>query len=118
MTKNSYYCDCNIIHSEVVDSVKNKMLSGKTFEQITIFAKALSDQTRIKIVWALFIHEMCVCDIANLLNMTKSAVSHQLRELRLAKLVACRKQGKTVFYSLADEHVENFLINAKEHVEE
>lgn len=116
MTKNGYYCDCNVIHSDVVEHVKSKMLSKSEFEQITIFAKALSDQTRIKIAWALFNHEMCVCDLANLLSMTKSAISHQLRELRLAKLVTCKKVGKTVYYSIADKHVANFLINSKEHI--
>ncbi len=118
MTKNGYYCDCNVIHSEIVEKVESKMLPKEEFEQITIFAKALADQTRIKIVWALFNNEMCVCDLANLLSMTKSAISHQLRELRLAKLVSFKKNGKTVYYSLSDKHVENFLINASEHVKE
>ncbi len=118
MTKNSYYCDCNTIHRDTVAKVENKMLTSAEFDAITKFAKALGDKTRIKIAWALYNNEMCVCDIANLLSMTKSAVSHQLRELRLANLVDCRRNGKTVYYSLADDHVSNFLKNAQEHIKE
>ncbi len=116
MPKNNYSCDCNIIHDDVVSKVKNNMLNDYEFDSITKFAKALADKTRIKIAWALFNNEMCVCDIANLLSMTKSAVSHQLRELRLANLVSYNRVGKTVYYSLADEHVSNFLKNAHEHI--
>ncbi len=118
MTKNEYYCDCAIIHNDVVHNVKQKMLSTENFEEITKFFKTLGDLTRVKICWAIFNHEMCVCDIANLLSMTKSAISHQLRELRLAKLVKARKSGKSVYYSLDDEHVSNFIINALEHIKE
>lgn len=118
MTKNEFYCDCTIIHEDVVNFVKQKMLSKEDFDEITKFFKTMGDSTRVKICWAIYNHEMCVCDIANLLSMTKSAISHQLRELRLAKLVKSRKNGKTVYYSLDDEHVSNFIKNALEHVKE
>ena len=76
------------------------------------------DSTRIKILYALFESEMCVCDIAQLLNMTQSAISHQLRSLKQSKLVKYRREGKTVFYSLADAHVRTIINQGLEHVEE
>ena len=118
MTKNEFYCDCSIIHEDVVKKVKSHMLPENDFAEITKFFKTMGDQTRVKICWAIYNHDMCVCDIAHRLSMTKSAISHQLRELRLAKLVRCRKTGKTVYYALDDEHVSNFIKNALEHVKE
>ena len=118
MTKNEFYCDCTILHADVVEKVKNKMLKPNEFDEVTKFFKTIGDSTRIRIMWALYNHEMCVCDLANLLSMTKSAISHQLRELRLSKLVSFRKSGKTVFYSLADGHVTSSIKNALEHVRE
>ncbi len=118
MTKNEFYCDCTIIHSDVLECVKTKMLDKSEFDGITKFFKTIGDSTRVQILWALYNHEMCVCDLANLLSMTKSAISHQLRELRLANLVKFRKSGKTVYYSLADDHVTNLIINALNHIKE
>jgi len=80
--------------------------------------KIFGDSTRIKILYALFESEMCVCDIAQLLNMTQSAISHQLRSLKQSKLVKYRREGKTVFYSLADAHVRTIINQGLEHVEE
>lgn len=118
MTKNEFYCDCTIIHEDVLIEVKNQMLDVSEFNKITKFFKTIGDSTRVKIMWALYKHEMCVCDLANLLSMTKSAISHQLRELRMAKLVSFNKVGKTVYYSLADDHVTSSILNALEHVRE
>lgn len=118
MTKNEFYCDCSIIHEDVVNFTKKKMLGDDEFKKITEFLKTLGDFTRVKICWALLNHEMCVCDIANLLSMTKSAISHQLRELRLQKLVKCRKDGKTVYYSLDDEHVSTTIKSVLVHIRE
>lgn len=118
MTKNEFYCDCSIIHDDVVNFTKSKMLNNDEFKKVSEFLKTLGDFTRVKICWALLNHEMCVCDIANLLSMTKSAISHQLRELRLQNLVKCRKESKTVYYSLADEHVSSTIKNVLEHVRE
>ena len=83
-------------------------------EEFNIFG----DSTRINILYALFESEMCVCDIAQLLNMTQSAISHQLRSLKQSKLVKYRREGKTVFYSLADAHVRTIINQGLEHVEE
>ncbi len=82
------------------------------------FFKVLGDSTRSKIIWALDEHEMCVCDLAVLLGMTKSAISHQLRSLREANLVINRREGKNVFYSLADDHVKQIFEKGLEHIRE
>lgn len=118
MTKNEFYCDCTILHADVVEKVKKNMLKESEFNDITKFFKTIGDNTRVRIMWALYNHEMCVCDLANLLSMTKSAISHQLRELRLSNLVCFKRQGKTVFYSLSDDHVTSSIKNALEHIRE
>ena len=118
MSKNKYCCDCNIIHQEVLDNTKGKMLKDNEFSVIANYFKALGDNTRIRIIWALYNNEMCVCDLSNLLNMSISSISHQLRELKINKLIKSRKVGKTVYYSLTDKHVENFVKNALEHIAE
>ena len=84
--------------------------------RVTTFFKVIGDNTRFRILWALNQNEMCVCDIANLLSMTKSAISHQLSVLRKANLVSFRREGKTVYYSLADEHVKNMLDAGVSHI--
>ena len=109
-------CDCDVIHTDTVEKVKTKMLSDETLMDISDFYKAFSDSTRLKIINALNICEMCVCDISVLLNMTKSAVSHQLKVLRTAKLVRAEKKGKNVYYALDDNHVKMILEKALEHV--
>lgn len=111
-------CDCEILHKDIVDTVKQNILDNKTLLDITEFYKAFSDSTRIKIINALDIHEMCVCDISVLLNMTKSAVSHQLKYLKDKDIVKCKKQGKVVFYSLADQHVKQLFEICHEHIQE
>ena len=95
-------CDCNSIHQDVIDTVKDHMLSDKKIDNLANFYKIFSDTTKIKILWALDVHEMCVCDLAVLTNMTKSAISHQLRALKEANLVKYRRDGKNVYYALAD----------------
>ena len=102
-------CDCNVIHEDVVEQVSGMMPPGKDFLELSNLYKAFSDLTRVKILWALHCHEMCVCDLAALLNMTKSAVSHQLKTLRMGNLVGFQKQGKVVYYSLADDHVKSIF---------
>jgi len=111
-------CDCEMIHEEVVDKVKNMMPPGKDFYDLANLYKMFSDNTRVRILWALNCHEMCVCDLAVLLNMTKSAISHQLKSLRLANLVKYEKQGKVVYYSLADSHVKDIFEKGFEHIHE
>lgn len=118
MAKIEYICDCEVIHEEVVDEVKKKMPEEHILYDLADFFKVFSDSTRVKIMWALDESEMCVCDLAVLLNMTKSAISHQLRSLRNANLVKFRKQGKIVYYSLADEHVQDIFEKGLEHIRE
>ena len=109
-------CDCNFIHDEIVGKVKNKMPEDEKLYDLADLFKVFGDTTRIKIIYALFEEEMCVCDIADLLNMTQSAISHQLSVLRKANLVSFRREGKTVYYSLADEHVKNMLDAGVSHI--
>jgi len=111
-------CDCDVIHSEIVEDVKQHMPDEEELYDLADFYKIFGDSTRIKILWALDRSEMCVCDIAVLLNMTKSAVSHQLKTLRQEKLVKYHREGKTAIYSLLDEHVKNILEIGLEHIRE
>lgn len=116
MSKNEFVCDCNVIHHEVVTKVKEVMPEDYTFNNLANFFKILGDKTRTKIIFALEQNEMCVCDIANLLGMTKSAISHQLATLKKAKIVKCRKVLKQVYYSLDDEHVSLVFKIGLEHI--
>jgi ArsR family transcriptional regulator len=114
----SAVCDCDVIHAEVVEKVRHYMPEEEVLYDLADFFKVFGDSTRIKILWALDREEMCVCDLAVLLNMTKSAISHQLKSLRQEKLVKYRRDGKNAFYSLQDEHVKNILEIGLEHIEE
>lgn len=116
MPKNEYMCDCNIIHKEAVANVLNKLPSTTTFENLAKLFKLIGDPTRCRILFALDNEEMCVCDIANVLKMTKSAVSHQLRLLRQSQIVKTRKSGKEVYYTLDDEHIQRLFEIALEHI--
>jgi DNA-binding transcriptional ArsR family regulator len=115
-------CECTVIHDEVVSAVRAKMPGEEVFFDLADLFKVFSDSTRVRILCALRYteeySEMCVCDIAALLGMTKSAISHQLRVLRQARLVKFRKEGKVVYYSLADEHVLNVFTQGLLHVME
>ncbi len=111
-------CDCDIIHEAVVNDVREHMPEEETLLDLADLFKVFGDSTRVKIICALFRAEMCVCDIAVLLGMTKSAISHQLRVLRQAKLVKYRREGKIVYYSLDDEHVENIFKQGLLHITE
>lgn len=111
-------CDCNMIHDEVVNRVKNNMPEEESLLDLADLFKVFADSTRVKIICALFQSEMCVCDIAVLLGMTKSAISHQLRVLRQTRLVKNRKSGKVVYYSLADDHIKMIFDQGLAHVTE
>ncbi len=111
-------CSCNVIHDEAVRLVRENMPSDGQFQKLSMFFKAISDETRIKLLCSLSLSRMCVCDLAAALNMTVSAVSHQLRILRQAQLVKCEKEGKVVYYSLSDDHVTTVFNNAFEHISE
>lgn len=109
-------CDCDVIHEDIVNKVKDKMPEEGTFYYLGELFKIVGDSTRIKILWALDESEMCVCDISVLLNMTQSAISHQLRVLKQANLVKSRKEGKIVFYSLRDEHIKQIFDQGLIHI--
>lgn len=102
-------CSCNIIHYDIVENVKTNIPEDEVLFELSEFFKVFADSTRIKILEALVISEMCVCDIASILNVSQSAVSHQLRILKSSRLVKSRKEGKVVYYSLNDEHVKSIL---------
>ena len=114
--KNIAVCDCTVIHEETVNRVKKEMPDDQLLDRSADFFKVVGDRTRIRILHALFQSEMCVCDIAVLLEMNQSAISHQLRVLKQAGLVKYRREGKIVFYSLDDEHVMNILDQGLVHV--
>ena len=118
MSKNEFICDCNVIHQDVVDNVSKNLPEFNTFLKLADFFKLLGDTTRAKILFSLDKHEMCVCDIANIVKTTQSAISHQLRILKQAKLVKFRKEGKVVYYSLDDEHISQIVKKGREHIEE
>lgn len=118
MSRNEFACDCDVIHAEVVEDVRSKMPDENVLYDLADFFKVLGDSTRVRIIWALDEHEMCVCDLAVLLNMTKSAISHQLRALRNANLVKFRREGKNVYYSLVDDHVKDVFEKGLEHIKE
>ena len=111
-------CDCDVIHEEVVNQVRKLMPREEEFYDLADLYKMFSDSTRVRILWALSCSEMCVCDIAVLLGMTKSAISHQLRALRLSNLVKYDKRGKEVYYTLADKHVKDIFEKGFEHIHE
>lgn len=116
MSNNEYNCDCNIIHKDTVNQTKERMLDDITLTKVADFFKILGDPTRTKILCALDNNEMCVCDIANVLNMTKSSISHQLNTLRQNNIVRSQKIGKEVFYTLDDEHVTEVFEVALSHI--
>ena len=111
-------CNCNIIHDDVVRNVKDKLPEEETLYDLAEFFKVFGDSTRIKIICALFESEMCVCDLSVLLNISQSAISHQLRTLKTARLVKFRRQGKVVYYSLNDEHVKHIFDEGLRHITE
>lgn len=105
-------------HEEVIAKVTEQMPDDETLYDLADFFRIFADSTRIKILYALFESEMCVYDIAQLLNMTQSAISHQLRALKQSKLVKYRREGKTILYSLADGHVRTIMDQGMEHIGE
>ena len=106
------------IDQKTADEIENKMPEESELYELADLFKVFGDSTRIKILYVLFENEMCVYDIANILNMTQSAISHQLRVLKQNRLVRFRKEGKTVFYFLADDHVRSIINQGMEHIQE
>ena len=111
-------CEFIHVHEDIVNQVNAAMPDEEILYDLAELFKIFGDSTRIKILYVLSEADMCVCDIAQLLGLTQSAVSHQLRALKQSKLVKYRREGKTVFYSLADGHVKTILSQGMEHIEE
>ena len=109
-------CEFMHAHDEIVKRVQKEMPGEDTLYDLTELFRIFGDSTRIRILYVLFEAEMCVCDIAALLGMTQSAISHQLKALKNARLVKSRRDGKTVFYSLADDHVKTIIDQGLEHI--
>ncbi len=112
------FCDGTLIHEDVVRSVHARLLALPKREQLADFFKAMSDGTRLGILHALSLSEMCVCDLAAVLGMSQSSVSHQLKYLKQMRLVANRRAGKVVYYSLIDHHPGDIIQFGLDHVEE
>ncbi len=111
-------CDYMHVHQDIVEQVKRALPDEEALYDLAELFKIFGDSTRIRILYVLSESEMCVCDLAQLLGMTQSAISHQLRSLKQCRLVKARRDGKTVFYSLADSHVRTILAQGMEHVAE
>ncbi len=118
MRKSEPVYECEVIHIDVVNAVRAKMPDENELCDLSDFFKILGDSTRAKIIWALDESEMCVCDLAALLGMTKSAISHQLGLMRRENLVKNRKEGRVVFYSLTDDHIKQIFETGLEHIRE
>lgn len=116
--ENIVNCDCEVIHQEKVDSVIKVMPNSENINKLSNLYKIYSNPTRIKILFALSCEELCVCDLGALLNMTKSAISHQLSFLKSLNLISNRKEGKIVFYSLADNCARDILKQGLHHISE
>ena len=111
-------CECDLIHEESVRNAASRMFPVNEYENLASLMKLFGDSTRVRILHALELNELCVCDLAALLGVTKSAVSHQLKMLRMANLVKSRREAQVVFYSLADDHVKLILDMGLEHLHE
>jgi len=109
-------CSSTIVHKDIIENVSKNMPSDSDVQDLSEFFKVFSDSTRVKIIYALFQKEMCVCDISVLLNMSQSSISHQLRTLKNFKLVKYRKEGKSVYYSLDDYHISGIFEMAINHI--
>ena len=111
-------CDGEEVHEELLKIVRDKMPDETELYDLAELFKVFGDSTRIRILFVLFETEICVCDLAKALNMTQSAISHQLKILKQSKLVKSRREGKSIFYSLADDHVRAIIAQGRDHIEE
>ena len=109
-------CEENLVHQDAVEQVRGLLPPDETLYDLAELFKIFGDSTRVKILYARLESELCVCDIAKLMEVAQSAGSHQLRVLKASKLVKFRREGKTVYYSLADEHVIRILSQGMEHI--
>ena len=116
--QHSEMCECDVVHTDIVAHVKEVMEDTAVLYALSDFFKVMSDSTRMRIMAALDNEEMCVCDLSEVLGMTKSAISHQLKVLKDSGLVKFRRDGKNVFYTLKDDHVKTILEMGIEHIKE
>ena len=112
------HCECHMANPEHVSKIMNRLPDEDELYDLAELFKIFGDSTRIRILFVLFEAEVCVCDLAQVLNMTQSAVSHQLKILKQNRLVKSRREGKSIFYSLADDHVRTIIAQGQEHIEE
>ncbi len=112
----SIVCDVTEVHQELLAGVAEKLPGEERLSEVAELFKIFGDPTRIRILYVLFEAEVCVCDLAEILQMSQSAISHQLRILKGSKLVKNRREGKSIFYSLADDHVRTIISQGMEHV--
>ncbi len=115
---NEDQCECRCIHPDRIDSARDHALAGRENEQLAALFKVLGDPNRLRMLWALDREEMCVCDLAQFIGVSESAVSHQLRQLRQLQLVTNRRQGPVLYYRLSDDHVRALIHLALEHIRE
>lgn len=118
MAKDFDTCEVNEVHGSILEDVVKNMPDEIELYNLAELFKVFGDSTRIRILYVLFEAEVCVCDLASALNMNQSAISHQLKILKQNKLVKARREGKSVFYSLADDHVRTIIAQGQEHIEE
>ncbi len=118
MREHAECCEEFQLHPDILSRARKDLPDEESLYELAELFKVFGDTTRIRILYVLFESEMCVCDIAELLNMTQSAISHQLRVLKQARLVRSRREGKTMFYFLADDHVRTIIGQGMEHIEE
>lgn len=111
-------CEESVVHSDLVSMVREKLPAENDMQDLAELFKIFGDTTRIRILFVLFEAEVCVCDLAETLGMTQSAISHQLKILKASGLVRARRKGKSVFYSLADAHVRTIMAQGWEHINE
>lgn len=118
MSEKNEICDVTKIHSDIVNELIARMPDEEVLYDIAELFKVFADSTRVRILYVLIESELCVCDISALLNMSQSAISHQLRVLKQSRLVKYRRSGKTIYYSLCDDHIKTMLDMGMEHVSE
>lgn len=109
-------CESTEVHEDLLKSVNEMMPDETELYDLAELFKVFGDSTRIRILFVLFEAEVCVCDLAEVLHMTQSAISHQLRILKQNKLVKARREGKSIFYSLADDHVKTIIAQGRDHI--
>jgi ArsR family transcriptional regulator, lead/cadmium/zinc/bismuth-responsive transcriptional repressor len=116
--ENSFFCNCTVIHEDIINEVKKEITDDENLLNMSEFFKMFGDGTRLKIINALMLSEMCVCDLSALIGMNQSVISHHLKILRASRVIKFRREGKIVYYSLCDEHINLIFNQGKKHINE